>query len=129
MKEELDAKTKDKSMYSIRNEKRRDQRNAEIKASLRSENRLAALVQEKEKENVVLKSEIEILREDNSRLAKKVLRQTGRVRRSAKEKKRALNRANYHKKRRLVEKRQNGKEKAELNSEDDFWIEVESKDK
>ena len=128
LKEELDAKTKDKSMYSIRNVKRRDQRNAEIKASLRSEkNRLAALVQEREKENVVLKSEIEILREENSRLARKVLRQTGRIRRSAKEKKRALNRANYHKKRRLVEKRQNGKEKAELNSEDDFWIEVDLK--
>ena len=37
LKEKSDAKTKDKSIYSIRNVRRREQRNAEIKANLRSE--------------------------------------------------------------------------------------------
>ncbi|GFN75763.1 sodium leak channel non-selective protein-like [Plakobranchus ocellatus] len=104
LKDNLQEKSHEMSIYSIKNVKRREGRKAAMRATLRRErNTFAALAKEREEENDRLKTELKKLKDRNVKLEKKTACQRKRLITLMKEKKIARNRARYHQKRRLGE--------------------------
>ncbi|XP_035826417.1 uncharacterized protein LOC106012166 [Aplysia californica] len=97
LKQEMIKQAKMKSQYSVKNMKRREERNVKLRMGLRQEkSRLTSLINKKETENEFLKKQLKERIQENAKLKTKMFKQRKKVRRLLKEKKAAIARARYH---------------------------------